>query len=202
MLKVGLTGGIASGKSTVARLFAAEGVPVIDADAIAREVVAPESEGLARIREHFGDDVIDANGALDRAALRAIIFADSDKKALLESLLHPLIRARSDELEQRARRDGAAYAIFEIPLLLESGRQRDMDCVLVVDVAEATQVARVTRRDNCSAEQAHQILAAQSPRAARLAIADDVIENDGEERELAAAVKRLHHQYLDRAANG
>lgn len=195
MLKVGLTGGIASGKSTVARLFHGLGRPIIDADLLAREVVQKGSPGLLAVREAFGPSVLTSNGELDRKALRARVFNEPGKRKTLESILHPLIRARSDQLEQQARSSGAPYVIFEIPLLLETGRYQDMDTVLVVDVPEHTQIERVMQRDNCSAEQASKILAAQTSREARLEIADDVITNTGSLRELEGAVQELHLKY-------
>lgn len=196
MQKIGLTGGIASGKSTVASVFESHGIPVIYADKIAREVVAIGSKGLHAIRQAFGDEVIDDTGALNRSALREIVFSDRSKKTLLESILHPLIRARSDELEVAARDTGAPYVVFEIPLLLETGRHKDMDEVVVVDVSEKVQIARVMARDNCSEDQAKKILAVQSKRAERLAIADDVILNEGDKTGLYQAVANLHEKYL------
>ncbi|MGB0867492.1 MAG: dephospho-CoA kinase [Granulosicoccaceae bacterium] len=196
MLKIGLTGGIASGKSTVAKLFESLDVPVIYADKIAREVVKPGSEGLRAIAQQFGDEIIDDSGSLDRRQLREIIFSDQNKKELLESILHPLIRKQSDDLESQARLAGHPYVIFEIPLLLETNRHKDMDRVLVVDVSAETQIARVVARDKSSAEAAKKILAMQSSRADRLAIADDVIENEGEIDRLELAVQSLHKKYL------
>lgn len=196
MLKVGLTGGIASGKSTVAKYFEALGTPVIYADIIAREVVAVGSDGLRAVHSAFGDNVIDSHGELNRAALREIVFSDAEKRKQLEGILHPLIRTRSDELEALAKNSGAAYVVFEIPLLLETGRYKDMDRVLVVDVQESTQITRVMQRDNCSETQAIKILAVQSGRQDRLAIADDIIKNEGELQELKSAVTELHERYL------
>lgn len=196
MLKVGLTGGIASGKSTVAKYFEALGTPVIYADIIAREVVAVGSDGLRAVHSAFGDNVIDSHGELNRAALREIVFSDAKKRKQLEGILHPLIRTRSDELEALAKNSGAAYVVFEIPLLLETGRYKDMDRVLVVDVQESTQITRVMQRDNCSETQAIKILAVQSGRQDRLAIADDIIKNEGELQELKSAVTELHERYL------
>ncbi len=195
MLKVGLTGGIASGKSTVARLFADHGCPMIDADLISREVVQKDSPGLLAVRAAFGPSVLTSSGELDRKALRERVFSDPAQRKILESILHPLIRARSDELEQQARSRGCPYLIFETPLLLETGRHRDMDTVLVVDVPEQLQIERVMQRDECNAEQATKILAAQTTREARLEIADDVITNTGSLQELEDAVHGLHLKY-------
>jgi len=196
MLKVGLTGGIASGKSTVAKLFETLDIPVIYADKIAREVVAPGSEGLHKVRTVFGEEIIAADGELDRQSLRHIVFSDPDKRKLLESILHPLIRAQSDALESAAAKAGAHYVVFEIPLLLETDRYKDMHRVLVVDVEESTQIQRVMSRDACSEQQAKKILAVQSTRADRLAIAHDVIKNDGDIEHLESSVINLHKLYL------
>lgn len=196
MLKIGLTGGIASGKSTVASVFESHGAPVIYADKIAREVVAKGSKGLEAIRQTFGESVINNAGELNRSALRDIVFSDQNKKKCLESILHPLIRARSDELEIAARESGAPYVVFEVPLLLETGRHKDMNKVIVVDVSEKMQISRVMTRDNCSEDQAEKILAVQSKRADRLAIADDVILNEGDKTDLYQTVEDLHEKYL------
>lgn len=202
MLKIGLTGGIASGKSTVASVFESHGIPVIYADKIAREVVATGSKGLNAIRQAFGESVIDGTGELKRSTLREIVFSDQSKKKLLESILHPLIRARSDELEVAARESGAPYVVFEIPLLLETGRHKDMNKVIVVDVSEKVQISRVMTRDNCSEDQAEKILAVQSKRADRLAIADDVILNEGDKTDLYQTVADLHEKYSALEAKG
>ncbi len=199
MISVGLTGGIASGKSTVAALFENLGVPIIYADKISREVVALGTDGLRKVQSLFGNEVLDPSGELNRSALRAIVFANPKKRQQLESLLHPLIRSRSDELEKLAEDSGAPYLVFEIPLLLETHRYEDMDRVLVIDVHEKTQINRVMRRDNCSEAQAREILAVQSSRAERLAIATDVISNEGDEHELKSAVDELHKVYLELA---
>jgi len=199
MLHIGLTGGIASGKSTVARLFGELGAPVIDADQLSRDVVKPGTPGLQGIRQIFGESVISADGSLDRAALRRIVFDEPAKRVELEQLLHPLIRAASDALADTYRARGTAYAVFEIPLLLESERYKDVDRVVVVDVPEETQIQRVMARDQSSEAQAKKILAAQSSRAARLAIADDVIDNTGSLASLKTAVSTLHQRYLQEA---
>jgi len=199
MLKIGLTGGIASGKSTVARLFESHGVALIYADRIAREVVAVGSDGLAAVSETFGTEVISPSGELDRQALRVLIFSDDAKRKTLESILHPLILERSNALEAQARDASAPYVIFEIPLLIETGRDADMHRVLVVDVLESTQVARVMARDKCSEQQAQDILTAQSSRDTRLASADDVISNEGTLEDLEQQVEKLHQQYMELA---
>jgi dephospho-CoA kinase len=197
MLVIGLTGGIGSGKSSVCRQFADLGVPVIDTDQIAREVVAPGQPGLAQVRETFGNEVLTAEGELDRALLRKRVFADPEARQRLESILHPLIRTRMEE--QLAALE-APYAIVAIPLLVEGGRQAQLDRVLVVDCSEELQIERVCQRDGASREQAQAILAAQCPRASRLEAADDVIYNDDNIAALKPQVAKLHQHYLQLAA--
>lgn len=191
-LRVGLTGGIASGKSAVARCFAALGVPVLDTDQIARDVVAPGSTGLARVREAFGDEVIDADGRLDRRRLRDSIFADRALRERLEEILHPLIRAA---LAERAAAAGGIYQIHVIPLLVENDLQDQVDRVLLVDCAETTQLARLLARDGESEAGARRILAAQASRADRQASADDILLNEGDLAQLDDAVARLDARY-------
>jgi len=191
--RVGLTGGIASGKSTVAELFAKLGVPIVDSDLIAREVVAPGSPGLAAIRQRFGDEVLAADGGLERRRLRRLVFADPAARADLEAITHPLIRERMRQLNESVR---APYVINAIPLLAEGGGRRDLDRVLVVDCPEALQISRVMARDQIDEAAARAVLAAQASRAARLAIADDVLVNEGDLAALEAAVQTLHERYL------
>jgi dephospho-CoA kinase len=198
-LLIGLTGGIASGKSTVAQRFLDLGVPVIDADVAAREVVAPGKPGLQQVINRFGPSVVAENGALDRRALREIVFSDPDARRDLEAILHPLIRA---EMDRRAAVAVGPYIVMAIPLLIEGGSRDRVDRILVVDVDEAAQLQRVMARDHCSAEQAQAILASQAPRSARLAAADDVLPNGGTVTELRQAVDALHQQYLRQAAAG
>jgi len=193
MFRVGLTGGIASGKSTVARFFGALGVPVIDADAIAREVVAPGTPALTQIRETFGAELIGPDGALDRRAMREQVFRDPDARRRLETITHPAIRA---EMAARSASAGGPYQILDIPLLVEGGAQDRVDRVLVVDADEATQIRRLQARDGATLTEARAILAAQVPRAARLAAADDVIRNDGDLATLRDQVEALHARYL------
>jgi dephospho-CoA kinase len=200
-LRVGLTGGIASGKSTVEQRFTELGVPVINADDSSREVVAPGQPGLAAVIERFGKSVLSAQGELDRRALRSIIFADPERRRALESILHPLIRA---DMERRAAGAVGPYLVLSIPLLVE-GRARGnagarVDRILVVDVDEALQFERLMSRDAISIEQARAIVASQASRAERLRAADDVLENSGTVPELRQAVDRLHAEYLRRAA--
>jgi dephospho-CoA kinase len=196
-LRIGLTGGIASGKSTVSQRFAELGVPVIDADLAARAVVEPGSPGLAQVVRRFGPDVLDAAGNLDRKALRALVFKDPISRQALDSILHPLIR---EEMERQASMAEGPYLVLAIPLLVEGGRASERaHRVLVVDVDESVQLQRVQARDGGSVEQARAILASQASRAARLAAADDLLLNTGTVAELRQAVDRLHEQYLQLA---
>ena len=196
-LRIGLTGGIASGKSTVADMFADLGVPVIDTDVIAREVVSPGQPALAEIREAFGAGVFAPDGTLDRAAMRGIVFGDAAARRRLEAILHPRIGKATREQADAA---GGAYQVIVVPLLVESSLRGFVDRVLVVDCDERTQVARLLERDAESEEQAHRILAAQSTRAERLAIADDVISNDDSLDDTREQVRSLHRRYLIEAA--
>lgn len=191
---VAVTGGIASGKSTVCARFAELGVPLIDADVVAREVVAPGQPALAEIRDAFGPGMIGPDGALDRARMRRHVFAQPAERARLEAIVHPRIRARMREL---AAAVAAPYCVLAIPLLVESGGAYDwVDRVVVVDVAESDQVARLMRRDGVDAALAHDMVAAQASRAARLAIADDVIANDGTLEQLRERTDALHARLL------
>jgi dephospho-CoA kinase len=190
--RVGLTGGIASGKSTVADMFAELGVPVIDTDVIAREVVAPGQPALDEIRKRFGESMIDAAGNLDRAAMRNAIFADEDARLDLEAILHPRIE---EETRRQADAADGPYQVIVVPLLTTSRLIDLVDRVLVVDCDEDTQLQRLLARDAETVEQARRILKAQAARADRLAIADDVVSNDGSLRQLQKAVSRLDRQY-------
>jgi dephospho-CoA kinase len=197
-LRIGLTGGIASGKSTVAGRFKELGIPVIDADQSSRWVVAQGQPGLEAVVARFGEGLLTADGELDRRALRQLIFADPLKRKDLEAILHPLIRA---DMERRVMQAAGPYLILEIPLLLEAGGARDgVDRILVVDADEAMQLERLMARDGESLEGARAILAAQTNRAARLKAADDVLMNSGTVPELRQAVDRLHQNYLRLAA--
>ncbi len=197
MFVVGLTGGIGSGKSTVADLFVAHGAALVDTDAIAHALTAPGGAAMPLLRAAFGDAVVRADGGLDRPAMRARAFADPATKARLEGLLHPLIRAEAD---RRCRAATAPYVILAVPLLVESGSYADRcDRVLVVDCAEATQVARVMARNGLREDEVRAIVAAQATRQARLAAADDVVDNDGPAAALPAQVERLHRAYLEGA---
>ena len=195
-LRIGLTGGIASGKSLVADMFAARGVPVIDTDVIARDVVQPGEPALKEIEQQFGPEILDADGRLDRRRLRELVFADDGRRRALEAILHPRIRI---EAVRRSAAAGGDYQIIVVPLLVESPMRRFMDRVLVVDCSEETQLERLLERDTGTEEQARRILAAQASRKARLGIADDVLDNDGTKEEAATQVEHLHNRYLDLA---
>jgi dephospho-CoA kinase len=192
-LRIGLTGGIASGKTTVANRFRTLGVSVIDADAVARSVVLPGQPALAEIVRRFGPGIVTNDGVLDRRKLRDRVFADREARADLEAVLHPRIRA---EMEQLAAQAVGPYLVLEIPLLIEGGATDRVDRILVVDVDEPVQIARAMARDGGSAEQARAILASQASRAERLARADDLLVNTGNLGKLYAAVDELHAQYL------
>lgn len=196
-LRIGLTGGIASGKSTVADMFTDLGVPVIDTDVIAREVVRPGKPALEEIREAFGDAVIAADGTLDRPAMRAIVFGDDAARRRLEAILHPRI---GEATREQADAAGGEYQVIVVPLLVGSSLRTFVDRVLVVDCDEETQVSRLLARDAESEAQARRILAAQSSRDERLAVADDVIANDGDLDETRRQVLALHRRYLREAA--
>jgi len=190
--RVGLTGGIASGKSTVAEMFADLAIPVIDTDVIAKDLVQPGTPALTEIRERFGDSVINTSGYLDRGAMREIIFADNDARHDLEAILHP--RIGTEVLRQSGVANGP-YQIIVIPLLVNSSLRQHLHRVLVVDCSEDEQVRRLVRRDKETAKQAKRILAAQSSREERLAIADDVIRNDTDMQQLSDAVTELDRTY-------
>lgn len=191
---VGLTGGIGSGKSVVARLFAERGVDIVDTDAIARSLTGPYGAAMPALLAAFGDGFADAQGALDRAKMRALAFSDPDAKRRLEGILHPMIR---DAVFAESLLGTGPYVIFDIPLLVESGTWRDrVGRVLVVDCPEAVQVARVMARNALPEQQVRAIMAAQVPRQVRLAAANDVIDNGGALGDLAPQVDRLHATYL------
>lgn len=196
MLVVALTGGIGSGKSTVAELFAARGVGVVDADLISHALTAPGSPALDDIARLFGRELIDASGALDRAALRERVFRDPAERARLEALLHPRIEtAMREALDQL----NTPYAMLVVPLLFESGMEHLADRVLVVDLPESEQIARVTRRSGLSRDQIERIMAAQIGRAERCARAQDLIDNSGPPEALTPRIEQLHHRYLELA---
>ncbi|UKE74286.1 dephospho-CoA kinase [Xanthomonas graminis] len=197
---VGLTGGVASGKSELSRRFEARGIVVADADVAARAVVAPGHPALAQIVARFGTQLLREDGSLDRAALRQRIFEDPVARRDLEAITHPAIRAL---LQQACREAASPYAVAAIPLLTEVGARAAypwLDRIVVVDAPEATQHARLMQRDGISAELAQRMIAAQATRAARLAIADDVVVNDGDAERLQDAADALDRQYRALAA--
>lgn len=188
-LRVGLTGGIGSGKSEVSRRLAEKGAVLIDSDALAREVVAPGTEGLAKIVEEFGAGVLTEEGTLNREKLGSIVFSDPEKLAKLNAITHPLIGARSAELQDAAPED--AVLLFDVPLLTENGLKPLYDLVVVVDAPVETQLARLTGLRGMSEEEARKRIAAQATREQRLAIADRVIDNSGTLERLAEQVDEL-----------
>jgi dephospho-CoA kinase len=192
-LVIGLTGGLGSGKSTAAARFAALGVPVIDTDVIARELVTPGQLALARIVKRFGPDMLDARGALRRELLRERVFSDAGARRDLELLLHPLIR---EESLHRIAALRAPYCIWVIPLLQETGARTHLDRVLLIDCPEALQRQRVRERDGLDDPAIDRIMAAQATRAQRQAIADDIILNDGPPEVLLRAVDQCHADYI------
>lgn len=198
---VGITGGIGSGKTTVADMFAARGAAIIDTDLIAHRLTAPGGAAIAAIRAQFGAAFLTADGAMDRARMRAHVFSEPAAKGRLEAILHPLIRI---EVERAARQAQGAYLMFVVPLLVESGpswKQR-VSRVLVVDCQEQTQVRRVMSRSGLPEAQVRAIMAAQATRQERLAAADDVIDNDGDALALVPQVDRLHARYVSMATAG
>lgn len=191
---IGLTGGIGSGKTTVANLFTDFGIDIIDADIIARDVVKKGSTALTSIADHFGAQFIQANGELDRALLRQKIFSNNNDKLWLNNLLHPLIR---EEISSQALASTSAYCIIVVPLLIENGMVSLVDRVLVVDVQVSTQLARTTARDNNTPEQVQAIIDSQISKEERLANADDIINNDESTlAQIADVVAGLHQKYL------
>lgn len=196
MFTVALTGGIASGKSEVERRFAARGIEIIDADIVARDVIAIGTSGLAEIVEVFGVAVLGADGTLDRKAMRERVFADSNARHRLESIVHPRIRK---VLEEAAANVRSSYGMLVIPLFVESGEYQWVDRVLVVDVPRETQVRRLLARDGITVALAEAMLDAQASREQRLAIADDVIVNSESLAALDGAVEALHQRYLSLA---
>ncbi|WP_406057467.1 dephospho-CoA kinase [Streptomyces sp. NBC_01077] len=199
MLKVGLTGGIGAGKSEVSRLLVSYGAVLIDADRIAREVVEPGTPGLAAVVEAFGDDILTEEGALDRPKLGSIVFADADRLATLNAIVHPLVGARSAELESRA--GTGDVVVHDVPLLTENGLAPLYDLVVVVDASPETQLDRLVRLRGMVESEARARMAAQATRAQRLAVADLVIDNDGPLEALAPQVRKVWDELERRAAD-
>ncbi|WP_417359677.1 dephospho-CoA kinase [Gallaecimonas pentaromativorans] len=195
MFVVGLTGGIGSGKSTVADLFAEQGIALVDADVVARQVVEPGTPGLTALVAHFGADILSADGSLDRAALRSRIFGDEQARQWVNDLLHPLIRA---EMAKQLAAAQSPYVLWVVPLLIENDLYRQCDRVLVVDAHEHQQRSRVLARD--SRADADAIMARQMPRDERLKYADHIVDNSGDVEQVKAQVQLLHRRYLSEAA--
>jgi dephospho-CoA kinase len=193
---VGISGGIGSGKTTVTDLFAKYGIEVIDADVIAREVVEPETPALKAIIHKFGESVLDPSGSLDRAKLRNLVFEDVEVKNWLNKLLHPAIRQQMLLQTQQAK---SAYCLLSVPLLVENKLNEQVDRVVIVDVDEQTQLQRTLLRDKTNAPQIRAIMNAQATRQQRLAVADDIIDNNGKADDLTKQVAHLHQHYLQLA---
>ena len=192
---IGLTGGIGSGKSTVARMFGALGVHWVDADDVARQVVEPGTQALIAIADHFGESILQGNGELDRAALRQKVFEDPEQRRWLEGLLHPIIR--QELIRQLSPEDyNLPYVMLVSPLLLETNQHELVERIVVVDVPEETQINRTMTRDGNSREQVERILAAQMPRAARREKADAIINNAQPLERVAASVHALHQRFM------
>ena len=198
MLVIGLTGGIASGKSTVADLFAKFGAPIIDADVIARDLVKPHSIILKDITEHFGTSILHEDGSLDRRKLRQAIFQNDNERKWLESLLHPII---IQHIKQKLQQVNAAYCIVVIPLLIETGPYSFIDRVLVVHSSESAQMTRVIKRDKVEEHLAQRMIKSQTDAQTRLNKANDNIDNSGDLITLSEQVEKLHQQYLKLAKN-
>lgn len=197
MFVVGLTGGIGSGKSTVADLLAQRGASLVDTDAIAHALTAPGGAAMPALQAAFGNSILRSDGGLDRVAMRRLVFADASAKARLEGILHPMIRAESDRQCAAAQ---SPYVVLAVPLLVESGTYRQRcDRILVVDCDEAAQVARVVSRSGMSEPEVRAIMAAQATREARLAVADDVVDNSGVPGTLPAIIEKLHQTYMQSA---
>ncbi len=193
---VALTGGIGSGKTTIANGFASLGVPLVDADVIARLVVEPDSPGLKALQQHFGDTILLPDGKLNRAQLRHIIFQNQQEKAWVNQLLHPLIQQETQKQIQQIR---APYFIWVVPLLVENKLTHLADRILVVDVTEEEQITRTMQRDDVSRDHVLKILQAQAKREQRLAVADDIIENHDNSLNQDEQIKQLHQHYLELA---
>lgn len=193
MLVIGLTGGIGSGKSTVAELFQQQGIEIIDADQIAREVVEVGEPALDQIVDHFGKDIVDQQGRLKRSELRELVFSDARERHWLEQLLHPLIEQR---MQQRIQKSPSPYCVLVSPLLLETAQKKLVDRILVIDVSKEEQIERTMKRDNSSRETIEAIIASQIDRDTRLESADDIVNNDEDLDHLTEEVKTLHQLYL------
>jgi dephospho-CoA kinase len=195
---VGVSGGIGSGKTTVTNIFSRLGVEVVDADVIAREVVSVGTPGLNAIVKKFGQQIVSESGELNRSSLRQLVFSQPELKEWLNRLLHPLIR---EQMQQQTQSAKSVYCILSVPLLVENNLIKSVDRVLIVDVSEATQLQRTIRRDNSNEQQISAIMRAQASREQRLAVADDVVLNEGSPIELLEKVTELHQFYLKLASS-
>jgi len=193
MLKIGLTGGIGSGKSTITDLFSQYNIPIIDADTIAHQLVAPGQPVLKQLGHTFGSSIINKDNSLNRAKLKDLIFSDPAKKTQLETILHPLI---FQQMQLECDKQNSVYSVLSIPLLIETKMTAFVDQILVVDCPVETQIIRVKQRDQLSTEQILSIIASQTPRKTRLSYADDIIDNSNSTTQLAEQVKKLHNKYL------
>jgi len=193
MLKVGLTGGIGSGKSTITNLFSHYNVPIIDADVIAHQLVAPGQAALESLKQAFGEVIINTDGSLNRKQLKDIIFSDNNKKTQLETILHPLIYQK---MQSEFDKQSFPYSILCIPLLIETKMTSFVDRIVVVDCPVENQIERVRQRDQLSTERILSIISSQVPRKTRLSYANDIIDNSNSTTQLAEQVKNLHNQYL------
>ena len=200
MLQVGLTGGIACGKTTVSQRFSAHGIPVIDADEVARDVVVRGSKGLSKIVEQFGNDILAADATLDRKKLRQQIFSNTHAKKKLEDILHPLIRARMADIVSELP-DTTHYCIKVIPLLFETKQEHTVDSIVVVDCPVSFQIDRIVARDNCSSTEAQNIIDSQVSRQKRLSGSNEVIVNDGDLDSLYQQVDNVHKRLVQWAAS-
>jgi len=190
---IGLTGGIACGKTTASDFFADQGIEIVDADLVAREVVEQGQPGLLKVVEAFGKEILQVDGTLDRQKMRDLVFADAAKRAQLEAILHPLIRKRLTELLTLCQ---GQYAIFSVPLLVESGLNKQANRVLVIDVTPEVQLERLLSRDGTTLTQARAMISAQMPREKRNRMADDIIDNSGTLAQFVDQLKRHHSRYL------
>ncbi len=199
MLRVALSGGIASGKTTVSNTFKELGVPVVDADVLSRKVVEPGTEGLLAVVDRFGQSILQSDGSLDRKKLRQIVFSDPAARTDLENIIHPRVRELTQQFLNQQKANGCVYCMVVIPLLIETNQQKNYDHIVMVDVEKQTQLERLMERDNSSLKQAENILKSQASRKQRLAIADDVISNTGSIDETKAKVKVLHKKLANLA---
>ncbi len=197
MLIVAVTGGIASGKTSVSNAFAFHDVPIVDADDISRKVVEPGSEPLEKLEGLYGDKILNTNGTLNRATLKKIIFSDLEQKRQVEKILHPAIANYSRKLIQQYKSEGFPYCIHVIPLLFETGQADNFEHILLVDIPENIQLSRLIKRDNPNSEDAQKIIDSQASRKQRLSIATDILCNHGDIVELKSKVLLLHNKYLN-----